>query len=616
MKNKIIYLFMVLFLVSCGSSSTSSLAPDSPKGVSSSKVTGKSILPNIDEGKYKEGEILVKFKPGIAAASVQAHQIIGAELIKRIPLIDVDHVRLPEGLTVKDAIAQYMQDPNVEYAEPNYLLRVAETIPNDTFFSPQQWALRNTGQYADGTAGADIKASGAWDITKGNNTVLIAVVDSGIDRNHLDLFDNVVSGFNFIDNNTDTADEIAHGTHVAGIIGAVGNNALGMSGLMWDVRLMPLKVCRASNDCPQDAVAGAITYAVSQGAKVINVSLGTFPGNPSPSVLFDAVNAAMLNSVLVIASVGNEANNNDLAPVFPASYAAPYYGGLANVISVAATDQNDRLASFSSFGNSVHVAAPGVYVLSTVPFVELGSPLEGFIILDSGYAFFSGTSMAAPHVSGLAGLLYSFYDGIHNTQFTYWQVRDAILWSADPLTALQGKVMTGGRINAYKALSSLLTPTNLKAEAVSPGQISLTWSGNATGEQVYVIERKTGSESFQWLINIPRISRDDVIPQPPVAYTFVDTNLSASTSYTYRVKAYSDKIGCTPLHGTCIPGNSFYSNEASATTLSAGAPSTSSSGGGGGGCSIGARQNAPTAMADLAILLMPLLVIAIARRKR
>lgn len=662
MNNKIIYIFMVLFLVSCGSDKTSIFSTNSAKGVSSPKVTVQSILSELDKGKYKEAELLVKFKPTVTATTSSAvNSAIGASLVKSYSsVINLQHVKLPASLSVKDAIIRYMADPNVEYAEPNYLLSPSSTTPNDTFFNPQQWPLRNTGAYASGTATADIKATDAWDISRGSSSVVIAVLDTGIDYTHPDLVGNIWTnpgetgtdafghdkrtngidddgdgkvddwrGWNFLfvdknengvcdqfpedpfnnENCNDPLDDVGHGTHVAGIIGAVGNNGLGISGLMWNVQLMALKVC--NEVCPIDAILGGIEYAVSKNAKVINASFG---GPVFSSSLQSAISAANTAGVLFVASAGNEGINTDISPSYPSGFNLP------NIISVAATDQNDARASFSNFGpSSVHVAAPGVYVLSTVPFVDLGFPYEGFILLQSGYAFFDGTSMAAPHVSGLAGLLYSFYDGIHNTQFTYWQVRDAILWSVDHLPTLEGSIMTGGRINAYRALSSLLTPTGLTAAAISPSQISLTWSGNATGEEEYVVERRTGSESFQWLINVPRIARENVIPQPPVTYTFVDTNLPASTSYTYRVKARTNKIGCTPLHGTCSPGNSFYSNEASATTLASGDPApvaSSSDGGGGGGCSIGARQNAPTAMADLAALLMPLVLVAILRRRR
>ena len=588
MKKKIVYLFMVLFLVSCGSSTTSSLAPDSPKGLSSPKVTVQSILSNMEKGSYKEGEVLIKFKSGtVTSASLKTHQAVGAMPVKKIALINVEHVRLPQSVSVKDAIIQYMSDPSVEYAEPNYLLYPFIT-PNDTFFFPQQWGLYNTGQFASGKAGADIRAPWAWDVIKSSN-VIVAVADTGIDQNHIDLLNNVIPGFNAIDDNTDTSDDIGHGTHVAGIIGALGNNSLGTSGIMWDARLMPIKVC-AADGCPISAIASGISFAVSHGAKVINASYGGFAFSQTE---FDAMSNANSHGVLFVAAAGNETNNNDVSPVYPASYNLP------NIISVAATDQNDKLAPFSNFGlTSVHVAAPGVYILSTITPGQSFSPCSGSPF--AGYDFCDGTSMAAPHVSGLAGLLFSYYP-----HFTYSQVRSTILRYADLLPDDNVIVQTRARINAYRAVSSLQTPTTLTATAVSSDGVSLTWSGNATGEDGYKIERKTGSGSFTQIATVAAIPRQNVIPQPPVAYTFSDSGLTASTLYSYRVRAFNT-----------IPADSSYSNEASATTLSSGTASPPSSNGDGNGCSIGARQNTPTAMADLGVLLMPLLLIAILRRRR
>ncbi|HXX54038.1 MAG TPA: S8 family serine peptidase [Thermodesulfovibrionales bacterium] len=660
MKTKIIYLIMILLLVSCGSSNSPNIASDSQKGISSQKITVPSILSNMEKGKYKDGEILVKFKAGVATSSSQRTiQRLGARTVKRFSLIpNLEKVKLPDGVSVKDAITTYMSDPNVEYAEPNYI-RYASFLPNDTFFSPQQWALRNDGSYASGTAGDDIKAAPAWDITTGSSSVVIAVIDSGIDYNHPDFvgtaglgniwtnpgetcsdgidhdgngFINDCRGWNFVDDNNNPMDDFGHGTHVAGIIGAAGNNSLGIAGVMWQVKLIPLKILDSTGTGTVSDSISAIQYVVtnaSKGIKVINASYGGFTFSQAE---FDAISGANAQGILFVAAAGNGdptacaelatciGLNSDLTPTYPASY------NILNVISVAATDQNDMLASFSNFGNSVHVAAPGVHILSTIPTSGLSQPFLSFCTGSpaADYDFCGGTSMAAPHVSGLAGLLYSFYDGVHNTQFNYWQVRDAIFWFVDYLGTLNDKVMTGGRITAYRALSSLLTPTNLVATPVSSSQISLTWSGNATGEEGYQVERQTGNNPFAPAPGggtIAAIPRANVSPQPPVTYTFVDNTAVASTPYTYRVYAFNNKIGCSPLDPACIPGRSFYSNVASATTPAqdtppSDPPSSGSGGGGGGGCSIGARQNTPTAVTDLALLCVPLLLVAILRRRR
>jgi len=317
---------------------------------------------------------------------------------------------------------------------------------------------------------------------------------------------------------------------------------------------------------PTSAEISAIEYAISNGAKVINASFisGSYP-NPAE---YDAIAAANNAGVIFVAAAGNEGVNNDNTPSYPASYNLP------NIISVAATDQNDRRASFSNFGTStVHVGAPGVYILSTVP--------------DNGYAqmeFYMGTSMAAPHVSGLAGLLYTYY-----TNFNHNQIRSTILRYVDikdPSYGLNGWVMTGGRINAYRALSSLLIPSDLTATAASPTSITLSWKDNATGEDGYRIERKVSGGSYGVIKTLG-----------PNATSYTDSGLSPSTTYIYRVIAYNN-IGESPS----------YSNEASATT-----PALTEGGGGGGGCSIAAGRRGGQ---DVSLLFIPVLVIVMLRLGR
>jgi subtilisin family serine protease len=615
---KLFYLLMVLLLAACGSEKTANISSDTSTSMvtnSKTKITAQSVISQMEKGNYKEGELLVKFKSGVVkASSLKVHQAVGASVAKRFHIVpNLEHVKLQEGLSVKDAITQYMSDPNVEYAEPNYIRCASSIPPNDTYFN-DQWALNNTGTYASGTPGADIKALDAWYISTGNPGVTIAVLDSGIDYNHQDLVGNIwrnpgetncldevdndgngyvddCKGWNFVDYNNDPMDDFGHGTHVAGIIGAKGDNGIGIAGVMWDVKLMPVKIYNAdttlTGSCTSifaaDEVAG-IEYAVYNGAKIINAS---FHGEGYCNAEHDAIAVANTAKVLFVAAAGNGGDdgigdNNDLDPVFPASYGDPKYGGLPNIISVAATDQNDQRASFSNFGPaSVYVAAPGVYILSTILQDEY---------LDKDFNW--GTSMAAPHVSGLAGLLYSYYDGIHNTQFDYSQIRATILRYVDIKPTLEGWIYTGGRINAYRALSSLLSPTSLTATAISQTQISLTWVANATGDDGYKVERKISGGSFT-----------EIGTLPPRSSSYTDGSLTPNTTYIYKVKAYNNI------------SESFFSNEASATTVIGGSGGGSSSGGGG-SCSIGARQNPPTAIADLAVMLIPLIFVAIMRRRR
>lgn len=603
---KVIYIFLVTLLVSCGSDKTANISTDTAKEISSAKITLQSILSNADKGKYKEGELLVKFKSGVLrTSSLKTHQSVGSSVVNEYTIVpNLELIKLPEGMSVKDAIIKYMSDPSVEYAEPNYILTPAATRPADTYFT-QQWALENTGQFANGTLGVDIKATLAWDILR-ESSVVIAVLDSGIDYNHPDLVINIWNnpgeianngidedgngrvddwrGWNFVDNNNDPLDDLGHGTHVAGIIGAVTNNGEGVSGMLWKVKIMPLKIFDADNNGGTIAIeTAAIQYAVSKGAKVINASyhLGTTYSN----VEYEAIRNSGILFAIAAGNGGDDGlgDNNDFTPDYPQGYNLP------NTILVAATDQNDRRATFSNYGpNTVHVAAPGVYILSTVPAAGVSGSFVSMCTNSfyAGYDFCQGTSMAAPHVAGLAGLLSSYY-----TNFNYTQIRSMILRYVDVLPELVNWISTGGRINAYEALSALLIPTNLTATATSSSTVALSWTDNARHEDGYYIERAIVGSNF---VRIGYAAANST--------TFSDTGLSPSTDYAYKVRAFND-IGESP----------DYSNVAYALTLASGA---STGGGGGGGCSIGARQNSVTAMADVAFMLIPLVVIAILRRRK
>lgn len=693
---KVFCFLVVLLLASCGSDKAPSLSADSSSEINApvSNITIQSILSNMEKGRYKEGELLVKFKSGVlATSSLKTHQSIGATSLKKFSVVpNLEHVKLPEGLSVRDAITKYMNDPSVEYAEPNYIKR-ALVIPNDTHFS-LQWALQNTGQSVkgiNGTAGSDIHATAAWDITTGNAGVIVAVLDTGIDFSHPDFIhpdqsSNISNnGSNFVDTSKPPIDDNGHGTHVSGIIGAVGNNGIGIAGLMWSVQLMPLKFLDATGSGTIADEIAAIGFAVAHGAKIMNAS---FAGPDFSNPEYGAISSASNAGILLMAAAGNEDADNDSVPSYPASFSNPKdpklvkfnLPALPNIISVTATDQSDSLSFFSNFGlNSVQVAAPGVNILSTIP---LNLPPCTFHSFASNYDFCSGTSQATPHVSGLAGLLYSVYPN-----FTYSQIRGTILRYVDNLSTLNNKIQTGGRINAYKALSSLLTPTNLSAGPASSSQISLTWTDNATGEDGYKIERKSsggdfiqiattgpGSTSFtdstlsEVTLYTFRVRAFNTIPadssfsneasattplNPPTNLTataastsqvnlvwtdnsqseegykierkgpadadfvqiaqagpniatFSDSGLNASTTYTYRVRAFNT-----------VTGNSAYSGEASATTLSSTpSPPPPAQGGGGGGCSIGGRQHTLAAITDLTAILLPLILIFILRYRR
>jgi large repetitive protein len=375
------------------------------------------------------GELLVKFKPSVtdqAIATLKAQ--IGLDTVKVFQRILVHHLRIRSGVPEGQVLARLRQLPEVEYAELNYLRYVNQT-PNDPQY-PQMWGLQNTGQ-TGGTPGADIHAPQAWEIQTGSPSMVVAVIDSGMDLTHEDLAANLWTnpsdgshGWDFRDgdnNPTDTSPNCqGHGTHTAGTIGAAGNNEIGVVGVNWRVQLMPLRVFGGTLCSGADSnIIAAVDYYTSFGVRVSNNSYG---GGPANQALSDAILAS--NSVYV-AAAGNNGTNNDVSPSYPASYT------LDNIVAVAATDKNDLLASFSNFGQtSVDLGAPGVDILSTLP--------------GNSYGYLSGTSMATPHVAGAAALVLA-----QNPTLTNNEVIWRILKTADP-TGLP--VRTQGRLNLAKAL--------------------------------------------------------------------------------------------------------------------------------------------------------------------
>jgi subtilisin family serine protease len=349
---------------------------------------------------------------------------------------------------LKEPLKFFNELPFVEYAEPDYVLH-ADT--NDTYFY-YQWGLHNTGQrirYTSGYFDADIDAPEAWDTTTGEPTFVVAVIDTGVDYNHEDLEENIwdnpeetpndnqdndgnnliddVHGWDFFSNDNNPMDEEGHGTHVAGTICAKGNNGIGVSGIAWQYKIMTLRFLGPNGGLTSDAIA-ALNYAVDKGVRVSNNSWG---GGGYSTSLKNAIANAGSAGHLFVAAAGNGGsdgigNNTDISPHYPSSY------DLDNIISVAATDNRDRLASFSNFGTtSVDLGAPGVDIASTML---------------SGYYWSSGTSMATPHVTGVAALIF----GLH-PEFSNLEVKDLLLNTARPIAALNGKTLTGGVVNAYDA---------------------------------------------------------------------------------------------------------------------------------------------------------------------
>jgi len=385
-------------------------------------MLNKSQVSAEDKSDFAAGEVLVKFKKGIGPNDAdKVHKKLGGRVKDTISGINVQVVDIGRK-RVGEAVSAYARNKKVEYAEPNYIA-YALAVPDDSYFS-KQWGMDNTGQ-TGGLIDADIDAPEAWDLTLGSSEVKIAILDTGIDQTHKDLNSKIDLQKNFTDSST-VDDLYGHGTHVSGIAAAVTNNTLGVAGVGYQSSLMNAKVLDDNASGYYSWIAKGIIWATDHGAKVINMSLG---GNRKSSVLEDAVNYAWNNGVVVVAAAGNSGNPSRTYPA--------YY---QNCIAVAATDDNDQKASWSSYGKWVDVAAPGVDIYSTFPDhpYTIGKSL--------GYDYGSGTSMSTPHVAGIAALVWATEPGLSNQA-----VRDKIEQGADPVSGT-GDYWIWGRVNACNAV--------------------------------------------------------------------------------------------------------------------------------------------------------------------
>ncbi|MDH6096172.1 S8 family serine peptidase, partial [Umezakia ovalisporum] len=375
---------------------------------------------------YAPNRLIVKFNPEVT--STQANEIknsLGVVKTQNIRLTGAEIWQLSGTTSVETALATYGRSRVFEYIEPDYIVTTAATIPNDPSFN-LLWGLHNTGQ-TGGTPDVDIDAPEAWDIQTGNPDLVIGVIDTGVDYTHPDLVGNIwtnigeiagdgidndgngyiddIRGWDFAYNDNNPMDVHGHGTHVSGTIAGKGNNAVGVTGVAWNAKIMPLKFLDdTGSGWISDAIL-AVEYATAQGVKLTNNSWG---GGGYSQGLYDAIAAAGDAGSLFIAAAGNESNNNDSSPSYPASY------NLDNIISVAAITHWDGLSSFSNYGlTTVDLGAPGSDIYSTVP--------------GNSYDSYSGTSMASPHVAGAAALLWS-----ENPTWTAQQVKDVLLQTVDP----------------------------------------------------------------------------------------------------------------------------------------------------------------------------------------
>ena len=462
---------------------------------------------------------------------------------------------LPEEIAQEDALAQLKRDPRVEYAEPNYIVKTFQTppsLPNDPLF-PQLWGLHNTGQ-TGGATDADIDAPEAWGIMNASN-VIVGVIDTGVDYAHEDLLPNMwknpgevggdgidndqngfiddVYGWDFANNDNDPMDDFGHGTHVAGTIGAAGTNSVGVVGVNWQAKIAAIKFLNAGGSGTIENAVKAVQYANLMGFPVTSNSWG---GGGFSQALYDAIAATGQNGYLFVAAAGNSGANSDQFLMDPAAFDLP------NIISVAATDHNDAKAGFSNYGlQSVDVGAPGVNILSSVP-------KSGCALCDpTGYRPLSGTSMATPHVSGAVALVWSKFPA-----FTYMQVKDRILGTVDPLPVLEGKTVSGGRMNLNNLFETDTTPparvTTLKS--VNPlmhSSVILEWQavgddglfGNASRYDVRFSTSPISAGNFE------SATQAKNLPKPGssgMKERFKITGLNPATLYYFALKVY-DNLG-------------------------------------------------------------------------
>jgi predicted outer membrane repeat protein len=370
-------------------------------------------------------------------------------------------LELHPGQSLQEALAAYQNDPEVEFAELNTIVR-AHLVPNDPRF-PVQWAWENTGQiypasgnYNDppGTPDCDIDAPEAWEIYTGNSEIIVAVIDTGVNYSHRDLDDNMwrnpdeeggspdvdddgngfvddIYGYDFLNEDNDPNDDNGHGTHCAGIIAAEGNNGLDIAGVCWAARIMALKFLNQNGSGPTSAAAEAIYYAVANGADVVSNSWG---GGNFSETLNEAIAFAHSQGAIVVASAGNDYTDE---PQYPGAY--------DHVIAVAATDSNDDKPNFSNYGDWVDIAAPGVDILSL-----LATGVSKGTVYDETTTVLSGTSMACPFVAGACALLLATEDTL-----TEQDVYDILMNTVDPIA--DGICQADGRINLFQALQVIVS---------------------------------------------------------------------------------------------------------------------------------------------------------------
>ena len=450
---------------------------------------------------HVSGEIIVKFKNGEEKSflSINRLKTLAIEGHRQVKLSygNLSVLKVGNNKSIDFLLKQLKSDPAIEYAEPNFIYSVnpiktekttnlkkllkspftdfTASTPDDPDFG-KLWGLRNSGtnepRGSIGVEGADVNALNAWDITKGSKAIKIAVIDTGVDYNHPDLKENIwvnsleangksgidddgngfvddIHGYDFANDDADPMDGNGHGTHCSGTIGAVHNNQLGVSGVMADVSIVPIKFLTDDGSGSLEGAIRAIDYATMMNVDLMSNSWG---GGGRSQALLEAIERASIKGIIFTAAAGNSSANNDTSPSYPASYE------VANIVSVSATTAQNTLASFSSYGrNSVHIGAPGHNILSTVN--------------GGGYDIYSGTSMATPHVSGILGLLLA-----KEGRLPHATLRERLMMTGVPVSSLRGKTITASRADAYNLL------TDTRPERTGPKRDA--WKTKALSSQL------------------------------------------------------------------------------------------------------------------------------------
>ena len=517
--------------------------------VSAGAIDGASTGDGRPDRSYVPGEVLIKLAPGVDGAErAQLQSRLGATTLA-VFRSNAERWRLGAAVSVEHAIAQLRGNPHVRYVEPNYIVS-ADATPSDPRLG-DLWGLINTGQ-SNGTPDADIDADLAWDVSVGSVGVIVGIIDTGVDYSHPDLAGNIwtnpgeipgngldddgngfiddVHGYDFVNEDGEPFDDGGHGTHLAGTIGAVGNNGIGVVGVNWTVRIMALKFLNASGTGTTADAIRALDYAVQMGVGVTNNSYGS---SSFSQALYDAIAHAGAHEMAFVASAGGSQHDNDLYPQYPASYDLP------NIIAVAGTDRNDLKLASSNWGPvSVDLGAPGGDILSTKP--------------GASYQLMSGSSMATAHVSGACALVRAVAPGIPVAA-----LKSRLLDSVDLIPSMDGLVASNGRLNVFRALGPPdATPPGMIEDlaAFDPGSdtMGLSWTAPGNDGHVGVASYYDVRYSLSPIdeANWPAATRAGGEPAPLVAGSFQTMEvlgLAADTLYYFAIKAFDEWGNAAPI---------------------------------------------------------------------